>query len=131
VVFDTSLNVCSDYDLWLSLSTKYKFIALPEPTFKRRRHPGNLSNLSFENCLTEFKVLERFYYERGGDKVIPPKIASKVLGKSGFKTGRCAFREGSYDQATQLLGQSFRRHPNFKSLFYWTKAGIAKRVKLS
>jgi len=131
VAFDTSLNVCSDYDLWLSLSTKYRFVALPSPTFKRRRHSGNLSTVSFENCLTEFKVLERFYYEKGGDKVVPPKIALKVLSKGGFKTGRCAFREGSYSQANKLLGQSFRRHPNLKSLVFWTRAGIAKRVTSS
>ena len=128
VTFDTSLRVCSDYDLWLSLSMKYRFVALPNPTFKRRRHSGNLSTVSFENCLTEFKVLERFYYEKGGNKAIPPKIAMKVLSKEGLKTGRCAFREGSYCQATKLLGQSFRRHPNFKSLIYWTKAGIAVRL---
>ena len=131
VNFDTSLKVCSDYDLWLSLSTKYRFVALPCPTFKRRRHPDNLSIVSFKNCLTEFKVLERFYYERDGNKVVPPKIALKVLSKGGFKTGRCAFKEGSYDQATQLLGQSFRRRPNLKSLFYWARAGIAKRVTSS
>jgi glycosyltransferase involved in cell wall biosynthesis len=129
--FDTSLNVCSDYDLWLSLSTKYKFVALPNPTFKRRRHSDNLSVVSYQNCLTEFKVLERFYYERGGKKVIPPKIALKVLSKRGFKTGRCAFREGSFDQAAKLLGQSFHRHPNLKSLVYWTKANITKRVTSS
>ncbi|MBW7991965.1 MAG: glycosyltransferase [Planctomycetes bacterium] len=128
VTFDTSLHVCSDYDLWLSLSMKYRFVALPKPTFKRRRHSDNLSTVSFENCLTEFKVLERFYYDKDGNKVIPPKIALKVLSKGGLKTGRCAFREGSYGQATKLLGQSFRRHPNFKSLIYWTKAGIAVRL---
>ena len=131
VSFDTSLNVCSDYDLWLSLSTKYRFIALPSPTFKRRRHSNNLSTLSFDNCLSQFKVLERFYYEKGGDKLIPPQLASKVLSKGGFKTGRCAFREGEYNQAAKLLGQSFRRHPNLKSLFYWSKAEIAKRVTSS
>jgi glycosyltransferase involved in cell wall biosynthesis len=128
VAFDTSLNVCSDYDLWLFLSMKYKFVALPNPTFKRRRHSDNLSTVSFENCLAELNVLERFYYQRGGKKVIPSKIALKVLSKSGFKTGRCAFREGSYNQATKLLGQSFRRHPNLRSLAYWTRAEIAKRV---
>ena len=128
VTFDILLRVCSDYDLWLSLSMKHRFVALPNPTFKRRRHSGNLSTVSFENCLTEFTVLERFYYEKGGDKAVPSKIAMKVLSKEGLKTGRCAFREGSYSQATKLLGQSFRRHPNFKSLFYWTKAVIAVRL---
>ena len=54
--FDTSLNICSDYDLWLRLSTKYKFIALKEPTFKRRRHETNLSVASMENCMIEYHV---------------------------------------------------------------------------
>ena len=128
VTFDTLLHVCSDYDLWLSLSMMYRFVALPNPTFKRRRHSDNLSTVSFENCLTEFKVLERFYYEKGGNKAVPSKIAMKVLSKEGLKTGRFAFREGSYSQATKLLGQSFQRRPNFKSLIYWAKAGIAVRL---
>jgi glycosyltransferase involved in cell wall biosynthesis len=40
IAFDTSLQVCSDYDFWLRLSTKVRFVALPDPTFKRRRHLG-------------------------------------------------------------------------------------------
>ncbi len=128
VTFDTSLNVCSDYDLWLYLSTKYRFVALPNPTFKRRRHLGNLSTVSFKNCLTEFRVLERFYYEKGGNKMVPPKIAMKVLSKEGFKTGRCAIKEGLCDQASQLLWQSFRRHPNLRSLIHLTRARIVERL---
>ena len=121
-VFDTSLKVCSDYDFWLRLSMKYRFVALPDPTFKRRRHINNLSTASFENYLTEFQVLERFYYEKGGNKVIPQKTAMKVLSKEGRRTGRYAIKEGLYDQASQLLQQSFRRHPNLKSLIHWTRA---------
>ena len=128
VVFDTSLKVCSDYDLWLSLSLDYRFIALDYPTFKRRRHLNNLSDSSFENCLTEFQVLKRFYYEKGGKEVIPEKIAMKVFSKEGRRTGRCAIKEGLHDQACQLLSQSFRQHPNLKFLISWIKAMIAKRL---
>jgi len=128
VAFDISLKVCSDYDLWLFLSTKYRFVALPNPTFKRRRHLGNLSNVSFENGLTEFRVLERFYYKKGGSKAVPTQIAMKVLSKGGFKTGRCAIREGLYGQASQLLWQSFRRHPNLRSLLHWTRAMVLSRM---
>ncbi len=128
VVFDTSLRVCSDYDLWLSLSLDYRFIALDYPTFKRRRHLNNLSDSSFENCLTEFNVLKHFYYEKGGKEVIPEKTAMKVLSKGGRRTGRCAIREGLYNQACQLLRQSFRQHPNLKSLIHWIRAMILKRL---
>ena len=126
--FDTSLKVCSDYDLWLCLSLNYRFIALDHPTFKRRRHPTNLSVPSFENGLTEFQVLKRFYYEKGGKEVIPEKTAMKVFSKEGRRAGRCATREGLHDQACQLLSQSFRQHPNLKSLVSWIRAMIVKRL---
>jgi len=126
--FDTSLKVCSDYDFWLRLSLKYSFIALAEPTFKRRRHADNLSGPSFENCLTEFEVLKRFYYERGGKKVVPEKTAMKVFSKAARRTGRCALGEKAYKQAWQLFDQSFRQHPNFRSLIYGVRAKIAKQL---
>jgi len=128
-LFDTSLKVCSDYDLWLRLSLKYRFLALKVPTFKRRRHPGNLSYASFENCLTEFEVLKRFYNENGGKEVIPEKTANKVLSKEACRTGRFALKEGKYKQACQLLSQSFRLRPNLKSLIYWTIALILNRTR--
>ncbi len=128
VIFDTSLKVCSDYDLWLSLSLDYRFIALDYPTFKRRRHPTNLSVSSFENCLTEFQVLEHFYYEKGGKEVIPEKTAMKVFSKEARRTGRCAIKEGLHGQAIELLSQSFRQHPNLKSLIHWIRAIIVKRL---
>jgi len=126
--FDTSLKVCSDYDMWLQLSTEYRFVALPKPTFKRRRHSANLSSPSFENRLTEFKVLERFYYEKGGKTLVPEKIAMKVFSKEGCRAGRCAIREGLYDQACQIFRQSFRQHPNIKSLIHWARAMVLNRI---
>lgn len=125
--FDTSLHICSDYELWLRLSMKYKFIALPNPTFKRRRHSSNLSQASLENCLIEFQVIDRFYNNNGGKKLIPEAIALKVLSRKKCRAGRYAVKEGLYDQACELLGESFQQHPNIKSLIYLAKAKVKKR----
>ena len=126
--FDTSLKVCSDYDMWLQLSTQYRFVALSKPTFKRRRHPDNLSVASLANRLTEFKVLERFYYEKGGKTLVPERVAMKVFSKEGRRAGRCAIREGLYGQACQIFRQSFRQHPNIKSLIHWMRAKLLSRM---
>jgi glycosyltransferase involved in cell wall biosynthesis len=126
--FNSSLKVCSDYDLWLRLSMKHRFVALADPTFKRRRHSGNLSTNSFANCLAQFQVLERFYYEKGGREVVPPKTAEKVLGKQAYRAGRRAFKEGLREEACQLLRQSFVCHPGLRSLINWTRAVLAKRL---
>ena len=56
--FEESLPLCADYDLWLRLSLKYRFMALPDPTFKRRRHSTNLSKPSSENKIVELQILE-------------------------------------------------------------------------
>ena len=85
--FDESLPFCSDYDLWLSLSTKYRFIALIEATYKRRRHAGNLSARSMANRIIELKVLERFYYKKEGVRVVPKGIAVRRLSKEAYRVG--------------------------------------------
>ncbi len=126
--FDTSLRICSDYDLWLRLSLEYPFIALSEPTFKRRRHTANLSAPSFENRLTELLVLKDFYYKKGGNKAVSEKTAIKVFSKEECRAGRYAIKEGLHDKACRLLRQSFKQHPNLKSMIYWTRAIIAKKL---
>jgi len=119
--FDRSI-MGGDYDFDLRASLKYRFVALPEPTFKRRRHSGNISRPSFRSCKEQLSVMERFYYDKGGKEVIPPRMAMKSLAKESYRTGRCALEEGMYDKACEYFRQSFRRHPNVKSLFWWGMA---------
>lgn len=101
--YDESLRIGEDYDLWLRLSLKYRFIALPEPTFKRRRHRTNVSRQSFENCLTELNMIEQFYYKKGGYKKIPTDIALRSFSRRLYRTGKCALRERRFKAAGNLL----------------------------
>ena len=119
--FDTSLRRCAVYKLLLELSLKYQFYPVDGLTYKKRRHRDNLSDRLFNSRKTEFDVLEDFYFNGGGKEVIPRHRAMRRLSKEGYRAGRCAIREGMYDQACQLLSQSFRRYPNIKSLMHWTR----------
>jgi glycosyltransferase involved in cell wall biosynthesis len=121
--FDTSLRVCSDYDLWLRLSLKYRFVALSEPTFKRRRHSGNLTNRSTQNQITELEVLERFYYERGGNNVVPKRIAMRRLSKEAYRAGKCALADEP-QKAKELLIKSLRLYPTLKTILYLVWAAV-------
>ncbi len=125
--FDTFLRRCAVYKLLLYLSLKYKFIPVDGPTYKKRRHRDNLSDRSFTSRKIEFDVLEDFYFNGGGEKIIPKSKAMKRLSKEGYRAGCCAIREGMYNQARQLLSQSFRRYPNIKSLMHWTRAMLKSR----
>jgi hypothetical protein len=121
--FDTSLRVCSDYDLWLRLSLKYRFVALSELTFKRRRHSGNLTNRSTQNQITELEVLERFYYERGGNNVVPKRIAMRRLSKEAYRAGKCALADEP-QKAKELLIKSLRLYPTLKTILYLVWAAV-------
>ncbi len=125
--FDTSLKACYDYKLELKMSLKYRFIALSEPTFKKRRHSSNTSRDSFVNRKAELDMLTDFYYNGGGRNVIPKRIAMRRLSKEGYRAGRWAIKEQLYNQAYELLSQSFRLYPNVKSLIYWARVA-AKRL---
>lgn len=125
--FDESLPVCSDYDFWLRISLKYRFIALHKPTFKRRRHSENLSCCSLANRLTELNVLRRFYFEKGGDKVVPSKVAARRLSKESYRVGKCAIKEKKYGLACSLLREAFYHHPNPKCLIMWGFASVKYR----
>jgi len=126
--FDTSLRRCAMYKLQLQLSLKYDFVPVKGkgPTYKKRRHRGN-PDRSFANCKIELDMLEDFYFNGGGEEIIPRHRAMKRLSKESYRVGRCALREGMYDEAYQFLSQSLRRYPNFKSLMHWTRAIVAKR----
>lgn len=124
--FDTSLRVCYDYKLELKLSLRYRFIALSEPTFMRRRHSSNTSANSFANRKTELDVLSDFYYNGGGKEVVPKRLAMKRLSKESYRAGRWAIKEGLLDKACRMLSQSFRQHPNLKSIIHWTRAKMAE-----
>lgn len=126
--FDTSLKRCSVYKLLLELSLKYRFIALHEPTFKRRRHRSNVYDSSLENRKIEYEVLENFYANGGGKEVIPHRWAMKRLSQEGYRAGCAAIREKEYNEARRLLSESFGMHPNIKSLIHWSRAAIAEKV---
>ncbi|MHC4558846.1 MAG: hypothetical protein ACYTFW_18170, partial [Planctomycetota bacterium] len=76
----------------------------------------------------EFQVVNRFYNGIGGKQLIPKAIAAKVLSKKKCRAGHYAVKEGLYDQACELLVQSFQERPNLKSVIYWTRAKAAKWI---
>jgi len=125
--FDASLPVCPDYDLWLRLSLKYRFVSLSEPTSRRRRHDSNISSRSFLTCTTKLKVLERFYFERGGQGKIPKRIAMRRLSKQAFRAGMATMSKGEYDTAGDFFQRSLRYRLNLKSLIYGALSALKKR----
>ena len=126
--FDTSLPVCSDYDLWLRLSTKYRFIALDEPTFKRRRHSANLSAASATNKMHELDVLRRFYYEKGGSSFVPQRVAMRRFSKEEYRVAKAFLKDSDFRLAAGHFRLSFQQHLNFKALLLWVFSTLQQKL---
>ncbi len=111
--FNETIKVCSDYSIWLRLSLKYKFIAQEKPTFKRRRHSGNLSALTYDNLLIELNVLKDFY-ENFAKTIIPANSANARLAKEYYRVAMCAARE---DISSDIIKDLFKQSLNYKFSF--------------
>lgn len=65
-LFDESLPMGIDYDLWLRISTKYEFEFLDEATYLYRQWPGQMShnhNIRYECAL---RIMKRFLEQNPG-----------------------------------------------------------------
>ena len=127
--FDTSLPVCSDYDLWLRLSTRYKFVALKEPTFKRRRHSANLSAASAANKMCELEVLRRFYYEKGGSSFVPRRVAMRRFSEEEYRVAKAFLKDSDFRLAAGHFRLSFQQHLNLKALLLWAFSAFQQKLK--
>jgi len=83
--FDTALKIAEDSDFLLRVSLKKKFIFITSTNAIR-----NPTEISLSSNYDESRVLslERFYFQLGGEQVIPKKIAFSKLSKSSRSIAR-------------------------------------------
>jgi glycosyltransferase involved in cell wall biosynthesis len=126
--FDTSLPLFCDYDLWLRLSTRYKFIALKEPTFKRRRHSSNLSAASAANKMGELEGLRLFYYEKSGSSFVPQRVAMRRFSEEEYRVAKAFLKDSDFRLAAGHFRLSFQQHLNFKALLLWALSALKQKL---
>lgn len=119
--YNPNFRVCFDYDLNLMLSLKFPYIALDLPAFKRRRHSCNMSGYNYQNHMTELRVLEDFYFNKGGRDKVKVPIAFNRLSKQAYRAGKCAIAEKEYNQAALALKKSLSYRLSFKGLWLFLK----------
>ncbi|MEZ5543301.1 MAG: glycosyltransferase [Pseudomonadota bacterium] len=78
-VFDESLSMSIDYDLWLRLSTAYDFMCLDEPMLEYRIWGGQMSHKMLQRTDCILRVLDKFENEHG-----------HVVGKSALRKSKAS-----------------------------------------
>lgn len=117
-LFDESLPVCEDYDLWLRMSLDESFGLIDEPLALRRLHPDRLSKSCMRrNLAVKAKVLREFYESIAGQNVISKSVAYERLGHVCHVAGRAAFYDRRYQEADALLTAARQYgHPGLRTL---------------
>jgi len=117
-LFDESLPVCEDYDLWLRVSLEQPFGLIDEPLALRRLHPDRLSKSCMSrNLAVKANVLSRFYASIADQRIIDPHVAAERLSRVCYVAGRAAFHDRRFQEADALLTTARRHgHPSLRSL---------------
>jgi glycosyltransferase involved in cell wall biosynthesis len=104
VFWDETLKRCDDCDVFLRVSTKSKFIYVPDVYLMYRKTEDSLSAAHGKNLFTAHTcVLERFYFYLGGDSYVPRKLALRKISHSYRSLALKHYRAGNRKASITLL----------------------------
>jgi hypothetical protein len=77
-MFDESIPMAIDYDLWLRIALKYHFDFVDEPLILYRTGHGNLSRRKVERSACVRTIIHRFLDDLGGRARVSPVVVREV-----------------------------------------------------
>jgi len=118
ILFDEYLTHGEDTDLLLRLSAKTQFLCVPDVCVTRRKGPGSMGELYYRSIsYNALLILERFYFQLGGDEVIQDKKAKRRISRHYRHLGRKHYLEGHRYAAIYLLKKAISYYP-FELKYY-------------
>jgi len=127
-LFDESIKLATDYDMWLRFSLKYKISFIDEPLAIYRRHSNQLSSEDNNKKFKEYGIAickKLIAYPES-----PRKLIKKKLSCEYYLLGKIYYQKGVYRMATiQVFNSIFVHH--FSGLNFATnKEKYHKKVVL-
>lgn len=109
---DENLENKVEVDFFLRLSVKTKFLCVPESFVIRRKVPNSMTFLSKGSiCYTTVLVLERFYFQLGGDKVVPAAMAKHKISRKYRSLAKEHYKRGHRRAAISLYKKAMSYYP--------------------
>jgi glycosyltransferase involved in cell wall biosynthesis len=110
-LFDESLPMAIDWDLWLRISVLYPFAYLDEATFCYRIWPGQMSRNFRTRYECVMRIMQRFLASYPG--VVRPRIVRKAWADTYTNLGRCHARDGARARALLCYLRAVSRDPTY------------------
>lgn len=112
LVFDETMRNGADTDALLRLSTRVKFLFVPDIRVTYRVGHGLSPRKDFSalNC-NRARSLERFYYELGGNKFVSPITARRKISHAYRAVAKTHYKQKNKAAALALYGRAIRYWP--------------------
>lgn len=101
-----------DYDFFLRISTKIRFLFVPNAFVIKRDMADSLSSLEDPIAILNVaRTLERFYFHLGGDKYVPLKAAKRKISHRYRKAAKISQSLGDNNAALFLFKKAISYYP--------------------
>lgn len=112
IFWDEQLIGGEDYDIFVRISTKAKFLFVPDTYIIKRWQPNNLSSAPTPTGIVNGAcTLERFYFNLGGDKFISRKVATCKISHRYRKAAKMFRKLGNRHAAILLVKKAIHHYP--------------------
>ncbi|MFP4052901.1 MAG: glycosyltransferase family 2 protein [Phycisphaerae bacterium] len=116
--FDESLRVSIGHEFWLRVSTQFEFGLIDEPLAYRGWSEKSLTRSKRSRSNKhKVRVLERFYYERGGRERIPRDKAMARLAKVNYHAGKMLLADNAPREAAGYLHKALAYRPTYWKVY--------------
>lgn len=119
-VFEPSLRIAEDYNLWLRLLCKYRLFETPDFTTVYFRSNNTMSSYNF---ISSEKYLTSYFYTFSNKEVnlnLKHSVQKKLLLRYTYWYFDCAIKEIKTINF-QLILKIFKKYPSLKILFLYSK----------
>jgi len=112
IFWDEQIIGGEDYDIFLRISAKTKFLFVPDVGIIKRWQPDNLSSsLTLDGIVNGARTLERFYFYLGGDKFVSAKVAKRKISHRYRKAAKLFCGSGNRHAALLLVKKAIGLYP--------------------
>lgn len=118
-LFDETLRVCEDWDMWIRLSRKYRFAYVPKPLVNYRIHKNNLTADSINMRKGDYSVLCKMLSDDPSlEKMIGNAIIKKRISELCFGIGYHYYSLGEMGESRKYFYRSFGGEIRLDSIMF-------------
>jgi len=127
--FNESIPVSIGHDFWLRVSPDFAFGLIDEPLALRRWSETSLTrSRRTQGRRIKARMLEEFYFEKGGADLVARPAAMKRLAKVHYSAAKALLAEGNPHQAAAYLAKAIHFRPAWLKPYPYYLAALAAGV---